>query len=102
MVGFVDNSTGQVNDFDNPIQPTPKELCSEIMKHNAKLWNDLLWISGGLLELDKCSYHHIHFDFDVDGNASLRLGHVGPPITIPDNQSHAQIQIPSKSVLNSH
>jgi hypothetical protein len=100
MVGFVDDSTGQVNDFDNPIQPTPKEL-SEIMKHEAKLWNDLLWISGGLLELDKCSYHHIHFDFDVDGNASLRLGHVGPPITIPDNQSHAQIQIPSKSVLNS-
>jgi hypothetical protein len=36
MVGFVDDSTGQVNDFDNPIQPTPKEL-SEIMKDDAKL-----------------------------------------------------------------
>ena len=80
---------------------TPEEL-SEIMKHDAKLWNDLLWISGGLLELDKCSYHHIHFDFDNDGNASPRLGHVGPPITIPDNQSHANIEIPSKCVVNPH
>jgi hypothetical protein len=96
MVGFVDDSTGQVKNFDNPIQPTPKEL------YDAKLWNGLLWISGGLLELDKCSYHHIHFDFDVDGNASLRLGHLDPPITIPDNQSQAQIQIQSKSVLSPH
>ncbi len=69
MVGFVDDSTGQVNDFENPIQPNPAEL-SAFMQHDAKLWNDLLWISGGLLELDKCSYHHLHFDFNADGNAS--------------------------------
>jgi hypothetical protein len=68
-----------------------------------RLWNDVLWISGGLLEHDdKCSYHHIHFAFDSDGNATPRLGKVGPPITIPENQSQADIQILSKSITISH
>jgi hypothetical protein len=70
------------------------------MRHDAKLWNDLLWISGGLLELSKCSYHHIRFDFYTDGNATPSLGPIGPPITIPDNQTNAKIIIPSKSVTN--
>jgi hypothetical protein len=55
-----------------------------------------------LLELSKCSYRHIHFDFDPDGNATPRLGPVGPPITIPDNQTNATIIILSKSVANPH
>jgi hypothetical protein len=73
IVGFVDDSTGQVNDFENPIQPNPEEL-SAFMQHGAKLWNNLLWMSVGLLELSKCSYHYLHFDFNAGGNASPRLG----------------------------
>jgi hypothetical protein len=101
MVGFIDDSTGQINDFKSHAQPTPEEL-SEFMRHDAKLWNDLLWISGGLLELSKCSYHHIHFDFDTYCNATPRLGPMWPPINILDNQTNAKIIIPSKSVTNPH
>jgi hypothetical protein len=46
MIGLGNGSTGQVNNFENPTQPTPEEL-SVIMKLDAKLWNDLFWISGG-------------------------------------------------------
>ena len=32
------------------------------MKEDAQLWHDLLWCSGGKLELPKCGYHVIHFN----------------------------------------
>ena len=43
MVGFVDDSTGQVNDFTSNTQPTP-EFLRQIMLKDAQLWSDLLWI----------------------------------------------------------
>jgi hypothetical protein len=87
MAGFAYDSTGQVNDFEYPIQPTLEEL-SAIMKHNAKLWNNLLWISrGATLELDRCFHHHINFN--SAGNVSPRMGHIGPAIMISDNQSQS-------------
>jgi len=66
MIGFVDDSMGQVNDFLSNNQPTP-EVLTRIMNIDAQLWSDLLWISGGLLKLPKCSYHQIHFDFLPSG-----------------------------------
>ncbi len=47
MVGFVDDITGQVNDFLANTQPNPEQLAS-IMQHDAQLWSNLLWISDGL------------------------------------------------------
>jgi hypothetical protein len=50
MVGFVDDSTcitgGNKND-------NIQELLAK-MKDDAQLWHDLLWCSGGKLELSKC------------------------------------------------
>ena len=58
MIGFVDDSTGQVNLFDEDKAPNPAKLI-ELMQQDAQLWNDLLWASGGNLELPKCSYHYL-------------------------------------------
>jgi hypothetical protein len=55
MVGFVDDSTGHVNKFNDDVQPHPDALA-EIMRLDAQLWSNLLWLSGGLLELPKCLY----------------------------------------------
>jgi hypothetical protein len=46
-----------------------------IMQLDPQLWNNLLWLSGGMLELSKCSLHHIHFDFLPDGMAMISLAH---------------------------
>jgi hypothetical protein len=73
MVGFVDDSTGQVNEFALNSQPTP-EFLQTIMKHDTQLWRDLLWLSGGLLELNKCSFHQLHFDFDSAGRPMMQAG----------------------------
>jgi hypothetical protein len=70
MMGFVNDTTGQVNSFLQDTQPNPEFLCA-IMQIDAQLWSDLLWIFGGLLELDKCSFHQIHFDFAPDGKAMI-------------------------------
>jgi hypothetical protein len=56
MIGFVDDSTGQVNDFLSNEQPAPTTLLAK-MQYDAQLWNNLLFTSGGDLELPKCSYH---------------------------------------------
>ena len=62
MVGFVDNSTGQVNHFLEDNQPTLDTLVQSMAK-DAQLWNMLLHTSGGKLEIPKCSYHIIYFEF---------------------------------------
>jgi hypothetical protein len=101
MIGFVDDSTGQVNYFTDNSQPTP-EFLANLMRTDAQVWSDLLWISGGLLELPKCSYHHVHFDFSPDGKPAMRLGLVAPQINITDNSTGESIPITSKSAYNPH
>jgi hypothetical protein len=100
MVGFVDDSTGTVNSFTSNTQPTTESLLGK-MQHDAQLWHDLLWCSGGMLELPKCSYHFLYFDYKPDGTPIPRGDQVGPALTIqsPDNEP---VEIPSKSVFNTH
>ena len=81
MVGFVDDSTGQVNQFTQNVQPSPESLLS-IMRKDAQLWNDLLWVSGGDLELPKCSYHLLHYMFTADGAPILQGGQVGSDLIL--------------------
>lgn len=101
MIGFVDDSTGQVNSFRQNNQPTPAFLRA-IMQLDAQLWNDLLWLSGGLLELSKCSFHHIHFDFAPDGTPMMRSGTFGAPLQVHDELTDTLVTIPAKSVFQSH
>ena len=35
---------------------------------DAQQWHDLLWASGGALELSKCSYHLLSYEFDSKGD----------------------------------
>ena len=79
MVGFVDDSTcitgGNPNDS--------YENLKKKMTEDAQLWHDLLWASGGKLELPKCGYHLIYYNFDDNGIPRMQL----PP---PDNNIQLQ------------
>ena len=72
------------------------------MQLDAQLWSDLLWLSGGLLELSKCSFHHLHFDFAPDGTALPRGGTFGDPLRVLDKLSDQPVTIPAKSVYTAH
>jgi hypothetical protein len=99
MVGFVDDSTGTVNNFANNAATVEKLLCK--LQHDVQLWNDLLWCSGGMLELLKCSYHFLFFQFDTSGAPHPLGGIVAPPLEIVTPQGES-IPITPKSVYDSH
>jgi hypothetical protein len=72
------------------------------MQLNAQLWSDLLWLSGGLLELGKCSFHHIHFDFAPDGSSMMQSGTFGEPLQVCDEQTKRMVTIPAKLAYTAH
>jgi hypothetical protein len=92
MVGFVDDSTCITGG--NP-DDTLEELLKK-MKEDAQLWHDLLWCSGGKLELSKCGYHVIYYDFDDSGIPSMRHS-PGDSITLKNDQGDL-IPIQSKNI----
>jgi hypothetical protein len=78
MVGFVDDSTSRTNDFTNPTENLQHII--DATQADAQLWNDLLWISGGLLEIAKCSYHLLTFLFHSNRIPFPQAGTHGPPL----------------------
>jgi hypothetical protein len=54
-----------------------------------------------MLELPKCSYHFLYFDFLPNGKPVPRPGTVGPPLEIIA-PTGTRIQIPAKSVYSPH
>ena len=68
MVGFVDDSTC----ITGGDASTSYSELTDMMKEDAQLWHDLLWITGGKLELPKCGYHVIFYDFNEDGVPYMR------------------------------
>eukprot|EP00957_Ditylum_brightwellii_P185220 14104777-Ditylum_brightwellii.AAC.1 len=57
LVGFIDDVTGQTDNFHND-NATPEGLI-HLMQEGAQLWEDLLWLTGGLLELDMFLPFHL-------------------------------------------
>jgi hypothetical protein len=55
MISFVDDSCCQVlAPHDGPFD---EQTLIDLIRHDAQLWSDLLYVSGGKLALHKCSYH---------------------------------------------
>ena len=84
LVGFVDDTNGNVNSFRDNVQPPISSLL-EKMQHDAQLWNDLLWNSGGALELPKCFYQILHWEFNN-----------GKPLLMGKSKTQLIIKTPSK------
>lgn len=101
MVGFVDDATGSCNDFLPNTQATLARLF-EYMRHDAQLWNDLLYCSGGKLELAKCSFHLLHFDFLPNGRPIPVIDQYNGKIQIRDAETNTLIPIPSKRPFEPH
>ena len=81
MTGYVDDNTGQTNDFMTDSRQTVQKVRDN-MRDDAQAWGDLLAVTGQALELSKCSFHHMHYDFDFDGTPQLRGGAFGQPISL--------------------
>ena len=67
MIGFVDDSNGQVNSFLQDESPEGLQHLIRKAEHNATTWSKLLSATGGSLELSKCSYHVVNWQFSISG-----------------------------------
>jgi Reverse transcriptase (RNA-dependent DNA polymerase) len=63
--GFVDDTSLMTNGGN-----TSHELIQRLQQ-DAQTWNNLLFSSGGKLELNKCLYYIISFKFDATGNPTM-------------------------------
>lgn len=67
-----DNNTTSSKKFLKWLQtkPPPHEIVS-LLKHDAQTWESCFWTSGGLLNLKKCLYYIMAWEFDDKGYATL-------------------------------
>jgi hypothetical protein len=73
----------------------------EKVKHDAQLWADLVNISGGKLELSKCSVHYLTFDFDPDGTPQVNLDRQ-PSVELIDPLTQTGIGLKSLNSTQPH
>ena len=93
ITGFVDDTNACVNEW---LPQRDGKLEETLIKaqHDTQLWNDLLFTSGGKLELSKCSYHVLRFSFAADGSPSVAT-ETTSPFTIIDSVTNQAVNVGS-------
>jgi hypothetical protein len=73
MTGFIDDNN--CNSCEDAItHEDHSDGIISCMRFDAQLWHDLLWTSGGALELTKCQYHLMDWNFTIAGAPILNTG----------------------------
>jgi hypothetical protein len=80
----------------------PLDTLVRLMAHDAQLWNDLLHVSGGLLEVTKCSYHIIYFSIRPNGIPFMTSGLQGPALDLTSSITGDPIHVKKKSAYKCH
>ena len=73
-----------------------------MLTHDSQLWSDLLWKSGGALELPKCSYHYWNYEFTSAGRPFLQGYQVGPNVNVHTGDRSKVETVPSCSAYTSY
>ncbi len=55
-----------------------------------------------MLELEKCLFHQIHFDFESDGHPLMHAGTYGEPLQVKDPKTSNPGTIPEKLAFDTH
>eukprot|EP00957_Ditylum_brightwellii_P116589 8893347-Ditylum_brightwellii.AAC.1 len=72
------------------------------MQEDAQLWSDLLWLTGGLLELDKYLYHFIWYEFLHDRTPVMQSTRPGPVLVIKQLNNKIDTEIQYKNPYTPH
>jgi hypothetical protein len=103
--GFVDDITHWciTMEPDNSIGQATEQILSQQMQHMAQLWEQLLHLTGGKLELSKCFYYPIMWSFNLEGAATLLPpNQLSSKITLTDSETDKSFDIPSKPCDEAH
>jgi hypothetical protein len=70
---FIDDASNATNSFLKWLHEPPDDsLVVTMLQHDAQRWERLLWSTGGLLNLLKCLFYIMSWEFDAEGHASLK------------------------------
>ena len=102
MTGFVDDTTHWINQFDKALlgEYSQTEMYQDTQR-TAQWWEQLLYATGGKLELNKCFYYPILWTFDEEGVPTL-VHDIDDNITILSSENGTNVKIQSKSPYHSH
>jgi hypothetical protein len=86
---FIGNASNAKNSFLPWLpQPPNNSLVVTMLQHDAQRWERLLWSSGGLLNLQKCLFYIMSWDFDDKGRPSLKKQSAHPhPLQLTSGDS---------------
>ena len=84
MIGFVDDSSSQVNNFTHINQENIEQIMKDMEKYFQQ-WSDMLHFTGGALNFSKCSYHITHYAFTETGRPYLTTPGTVAQINITEN-----------------
>ena len=103
MTGFVDDTTHWINNFKDSLHGRYNQstMYSETNK-TAQWWEQLLNASGGKLELTKCFYYNISWQFNTEGEPELMTPKSDHRVTIKSSENDTQFTIEEKSSFASH
>ena len=105
MTGFVDDTTHWINFFQESIDDgLTLDKLVRATKQTAQWWENLLYTSGGKLELMKCFYYLLVWTFDNEGEEHLLRFNPASPNTIKirDSQEGEETNISIKQSDESH
>ena len=107
--GFVDDVTAWINCFQQITEDphaTNNESLSDLVKNMekaAQYWEQLLDATGGKLELPKCFYYIIRWNFNAEGEARLSTKEEVPyEIKLTESQSGEICTIEQKDCHDAH
>jgi hypothetical protein len=102
--GFVDDITHWNIDMTRSLSTgDDNQIISDETKQAAQWWEELLCTTGGKLELSKCFYYPIIWEFDCNGNANLQEpAQLESSIILTDSITKQQIPIAAKSCSEAH
>jgi hypothetical protein len=69
---FIDNASNCTNAFLEWLYCPPNVVTIvNMLQHDSQTWERLLWTSGGLLNLTKCLYYAVAWEFDSEGRDKM-------------------------------
>ena len=103
MTGFVDDTTHWLNNFNAAINGNyTKYEMYMTTQQTSQWWEQLLYATGGKLELQKCFYYPIVWKFDEEGIPTLCENDDTRQVTIISSETGKTVTIKKKQAHESH
>ncbi len=100
MAGYVDDTKCITNDM-NQTHPLPVDTLVTTMQEDTQIWGDLLHASGGALEIPKCNFYVMHWQFDDSGLPRLDAK-LDTTIQLENGDRTESVRLRNDSVMQAH